>query len=225
VKVGFGESQSEAARSVGLHPSQLNRIIQQKAAGLRPKALEAIERLVPSRYQGKLHETLLNDAVEEVLTTGERWRIWAHDARHLVRRTYPHPFEPVQAAQTRESGRKQRFSALRWTWEEDYPAACNALKVEAAKYDQSQRRLQWAWERMLEPLLDAEDTAFLERSWDELSEPEKRRFVEASVTRERILLRRDPDLQRAKRVIEPSWRKQLGLGSLWPTSEPALDEE
>jgi len=63
-----------------------------------------------------------------------------------------------------------------------------------------------AWERMLEPLLDAEETAFLERPWDELSEREKRSFVEASVVRERVLLRRDPDLQRAKKVSDPAWR-------------------
>lgn len=73
--------------------------------------------------------------------------------------------------------------------------------------------------------MDAEDTAFLERAWDELSGRERRSFVEASVGRERVLLRRDPDLQRAKKVIDPVWRKQLGLGSLWPDSEPAVDEE
>lgn len=225
VNVRFGESQSEAARSVGIHPSQINRIIQEKAAGLRPAALAALERLVPRRYHRKLHDALLNEAVEEVIATGDRWRIWAHDARHLSRRTSPNPFESSQAVQAREAARKNRHFALKWTWEDEYPAPCNQLAGEAAKYDQSELRLQWAWERMLEPLLDAEDTAFLERTWDELSAREKRSFVEASVARERVLLRREPDLQRAKRVTNPEWREQLGLGSLWPATSPIPEND
>lgn len=225
VDLRFSGNQSETARSVGLHPSQINRLVKQEAPALREATLDALERLLPRRSHRALQDALLNEEVEQVLNTGSQWRDWARNARHLGRRTSLHPFESPAVLQAREASRKLRFSALRWTWEDEYPAPCNALASEAAKYHQSESRLLWAWERMLEPLVDAEDTAFLERAWDELSARERRGFVEASVARERVLLRRDPDLQRAKKVIEPLWRKQLGLGSLWPDSEPAVDEE
>ena len=56
--------------------------------------------------------------------------------------------------------------------------------------------------RVLEPLLSAPISGFVERHWRELSETELRQFVEAGVRREEILARRDSDWQRAQHVAE-----------------------
>lgn len=55
--------------------------------------------------------------------------------------------------------------------------------------------------RILEPLLEAPESAFIERQWQELDDDQLRRFVDAGVRRELILLDRDPDEQRASAVV------------------------
>jgi transcriptional regulator with XRE-family HTH domain len=208
IRDGFGGSQSDAARAIGLHPSQLSRILSKRTAALRPRTLSALEKLLPRQQYQAFYNALLDEATEEILATGKRWRTWAHTTRHLTTRSSPQPFEPPAAAIARESGRKRRFSALRMIWEELYPAECNRLKKEAADHGQRTDRLGWAWERVLEPLVDAADTGYLERCWEELSERERREFVEASIKRELVLLRRPPDLQRAHQVQNSRWRKR-----------------
>jgi hypothetical protein len=69
---------------------------------------------------------------------------------------------------------------------------------------------------MLEPLLDAEHSGFLDRTWEEIRKRDQRAFIEASVMRERILLRRLPDIQRAREVTDPRWRERLPPPA-WPT--------
>jgi hypothetical protein len=69
---------------------------------------------------------------------------------------------------------------------------------------QTAERLQWAWERMLEPLLDAEDKGFLGWRLDELSEPERREFVTASLKREKTVFRWLPDRQWAQHATRQS---------------------
>jgi hypothetical protein len=220
----FRGNQSEAARSIGLHPSQLSRLVTKKAAALRPRTLTAIEDLLPRRLHAMLHAALSSEAVEDLLTRGEQWREWAHSTRHLTRRAAPHPFESPAAQNAREQRRQLRFLALRLTWEDEQPAASNRLAAVAKEWGHDQERLRWAWERMLEPLLDAEDTGYLERAWEELSKDEQRKFAEASVTRECILLRRLPEPQRAQEVSAPAWRRRLREREVWPTEPPELAE-
>src|SRR2546430_16840820 len=57
-----------------------------------------------------------------------------------------------------------------------------------------------AYVRILAPLLDATDSGLIERRWQELTDRELRRFVEAGMERERIMLDRSPDLQRAQEM-------------------------
>jgi hypothetical protein len=224
VDTRYEGNQSLAARSIGLHPSQLSRLLNKDSSALRPRTLVAIERLLPRRLHRAFHAALSNEAAEEALHRGQQWRAFAHSARHLTRRAAPHPFDWLSTQQAREQRRQLRFLVLRLAWEDEQPAACNRLAATAKKWGHDEERLRWAWERVLEPLLDAEDTGYLERAWEELSQDEQRKFAEASVTRECILLRRLPDPQRAQEVSAPSWRRRLREREVWPTEPPAPDE-
>lgn len=52
--------------------------------------------------------------------------------------------------------------------------------------------------RTIEPLLAARETGFIERTWEEMTDAQLRRFVRAGLEREMILLDRSPDVQRAQ---------------------------
>jgi hypothetical protein len=79
----------------------------------------------------------MDEVTQDILTTGSRWRLWAHTTRHLSARSSPNSMESVSASRARETARNRRFAAFRMTWEELYPAQCNQLKQEAARYGQS----------------------------------------------------------------------------------------
>ena len=62
-------------------------------------------------------------------------------------------------------------------------------------------RLELALTRVVDPLIEAADAGFIERSIDELSPAELRRFVQAGIVRERILLTRAAGLARAQSLM------------------------
>jgi hypothetical protein len=68
-----------------------------------------------------------------------------------------------------------------------------------------------AFARVVARLLDAFETAGIERSYKELSDREIRAFIKAGVTRECILLRRETEPERAHSaptpVFETTWRR------------------
>ncbi len=55
--------------------------------------------------------------------------------------------------------------------------------------------------RLAAPFLDARDTGGIERGWQELGEPELRKYIIATLKREEILLDRRNDVQRAQRLV------------------------
>ena len=74
-----------------------------------------------------------------------------------------------------------------------------------------------ALDRVVEPFVLAREGGFIEREWDEMSEPEMRNYVKYALKRETILLSRPPDLERAQtplgwlyRLFRPGPPKTLG---------------
>jgi hypothetical protein len=62
-------------------------------------------------------------------------------------------------------------------------------------------RLELALNRAWEPLLEQAPSAFVERSWRDLSDRELRQFVRHGLRREEILLRREPDWIRFRTAV------------------------
>lgn len=80
----------------------------------------------------------------------------------------------------------------------------------------SRSRGELAYMRILAPLLDCRESGCIERRWEEMSDRELSRFVEAGVDREKILLDRPPELQRAQQYAECDPIEFIALyGQLW----------
>jgi hypothetical protein len=77
--------------------------------------------------------------------------------------------------------------------------------------------------RLVEPLAEAHESAFVERSIDELSPTDLRNFLDAGIKRERILLRnRGSDLERAAAVARGELRASF-TDEDWPTAKKTDD--
>jgi hypothetical protein len=67
--------------------------------------------------------------------------------------------------------------------------------------------------RILDPLVDAPESGFIQRSWRELSTGDLERFVRAGIVREKLLLSRSPYEMRSQEIGELSldeFRKRFG---------------
>jgi hypothetical protein len=90
-----------------------------------------------------------------------------------------------------------------------FPADLKVLDHCLEMYRHSDRRAAAAYNRLVEPVVEAMEFGRIERAWDELSEREQRAFVRASIRRECILLRRSPDVQRSQRLDAEDFYKRL----------------
>jgi len=54
---------------------------------------------------------------------------------------------------------------------------------------------------VIEPLLEGPESAYIERSWDELKPAERKQFITNGYRREKIMLRREHDLERAQSLV------------------------
>lgn len=73
-----------------------------------------------------------------------------------------------------------------------------------------------AYMRIVAPLLDCRESGCIERRWEEMSDKELRRFIEAGLEREKLLLDRPPELQQAQRNAERDPLDFIALyGQLW----------
>ncbi len=73
---------------------------------------------------------------------------------------------------------------------------------EAIDKGHSWARVDLAMLRILEPLLEASESAFIERHWRELTADEMRAFIRHGIARERILLNRPPSDERAQAIAK-----------------------
>jgi hypothetical protein len=75
-----------------------------------------------------------------------------------------------------------------------------AFRAEMVRRNTETLRQEVAVLRVIEPLLEASQSGYVERSWSELSAKERRDFIDAGIRRELILLDREPALARATRI-------------------------
>jgi hypothetical protein len=96
------------------------------------------------------------------------------------------------------------------------------FRVEQFKRGHSQERIALAIYRTVAPLIEASGSAFVERHWREMSDPELSNFVRAGLTRERLLLKRPVDIiriQEVARLDSDRFSKAFGVENLrWPRS-------
>ena len=96
----------------------------------------------------------------------------------------------------------KEFAGLAEGVERKFPRQFEVLESALARGKFDDRRRNIALMRIVGPLLDASDTAYIERRWNELTNDELRQFIHAGIRREVILLRRSPDAQRAQEIAD-----------------------
>jgi len=79
-----------------------------------------------------------------------------------------------------------------------YPHLTQRFQQEMTAKGVEPERIQLALIRVVEPLVEASRSAFVERTWGELTPREREKFVEWGLRRERIMLRRATARERAR---------------------------
>lgn len=84
-----------------------------------------------------------------------------------------------------------------------FPDVCRQFDAWCKKHGHSETRVHVAYARAVEPLLAGYETAGIERDWRELGDRDLKRYLDLGLRRERLLLKRAPDLQRAAAGHQP----------------------
>ena len=95
-------------------------------------------------------------------------------------------------ASTQEEGRRL-LEALRRA----FPGVCQPFETWCLSRGHSQSRIHVAYARAVEPLLPNPETAGIELGWREFEDQHLKRYLDLGLARERLLLTRAPDSQRA----------------------------
>jgi hypothetical protein len=176
----YGGNVNEAARLVGLSQSTLHRMCTNPSAALYASSLRAVERLLSPDDRLAFGQTLLTPEAQERIAAQRRW-IDATNAqqfalrRDLVRELIDRVKREVPDVVTEWQGLFRRPGFLKG------------------------RRAVALW-RVVAPLAEAESAGGVERTHEELTVEEFQQFVRRGWEREKILLRREPDVVRAQEL-------------------------
>jgi hypothetical protein len=189
----FGGKIGRAARDAGLAASTLRRLLRGRSNWLRQGVFNRLHSVVEPQ-PALWARVLWTDFGLRVLWT---YLKWIHDTRSRISGTptfvLPSDFD------VEESERRTALREALWT------RVCERLPHVRHDFERMVRhhgsdRLELAFDRIVEPLLDATRSASVERSWDELSPREFGRFIELGWKREKMLLRRSGYFTRIRRM-------------------------
>lgn len=219
VDTKFNKNAARAAKSVGLDQPQFFAILNGQRSMLQAKTFEALERLLPSirrpllgAFVSPTGEEGVNAYLQWVgearrslmagrpywLRNGERWFLRVRAPRGYSRKL------AAADALIAEIDRTPAFSAH-----------LNDLRKVGRSNGHPNERIKLAEYRVVEPLLAAPESYYVERAWAELSDGEKSRYLRSSCKREEILLRRPNELQRVQEFEHLSRSAFLKVKGNW----------
>jgi hypothetical protein len=208
--VGDGQ-QTILAERIGLTQSALSRL----SRGLTPRitrttavALETATKLVSTELTDQFRAAIISPEAMRLHNDGylawcderfDRWEerdgpSWLVHADGQPRSTGV--ADPMGLCATR----RRLVQALWQIAHQDFPAVFAAFRDAMMARHVDKIRQEVAVLRVIEPLLEASQSGYVERSWSELSAKERRDFIDAGIRRELILLDRQPALARAIRI-------------------------
>lgn len=112
---------------------------------------------------------------------------------------------PRRSRSQKIADRQQEFRDLRKQLRAKYPNTFKEFLDKVKSLTIEPERVELALERIVTPLLDITESAFMERDWTAMPPRELRAFLRAGMRRELILLRRAGEAQTAQDLT-------LGLG-------------
>jgi hypothetical protein len=173
-------------RGVTLNQSSLWRLMNGKIESIAASTIRWLLLLVPAPEHPRLRATLTAPQVLVALRAHNAW---------VAEQT-----RPVQPRLQDDWSVAREFGRVLKVMRELAPAAFNAFKDGPGRVH-SAERVRLAYWRVAERLMVHEASAGIERSWRELDGAEMRKYAEAALRCEHILLRRGPDFQRAQRAV------------------------
>ena len=201
VKRKFRGNLSEAARSIGMSQPQLYRIAREQSGGMQSATLKKLGKLIPKDRHGVLDRAILTPPMLRCLRQYYGFYEGARSESHWKRRRFivPTRLRPPSDKQFAKKLRSERATLWRHL-KEKFPYEFRSLDRFGQERGHDPTRVAIAYEAVVEPLLLGPLTGGIERDWRELSEGEMVRFLRAGIARERIMLNRSPDIQRAQQL-------------------------
>jgi hypothetical protein len=202
VDAEFGGGISAAAQEIGLERSLLGRILSQKAKTISHDDLRTLRKKVSQKQFIEISRALYPAAVAELIRAFDKW-VSAERDRILERDLPDTPVgRALRTVSPWETQRLLEYQHLLDTAAAKFPDLIESFDdfLERRKHFQSRGNL--AYLRVFAPLLDATDSGHVERGWRDLTDDELRRFVQAGMEREHILLDRTPDPERAQEISQ-----------------------
>ncbi len=210
IRERFGNSQRAAAKATRLSQALLSRLRNGTQHDIEPATLVKLHSLIARENEDALRRAILAPGATEL---GQGFSAWVQRSVHHAHvglgswwsLTPDGPLEDgVVKDDTGQTQRDLERSALWQYLREVAPATVNqaeALFAKDASYPQYRLVML---ERILGPLLNYAESAFVEYSWRELRETRPRtlvKIVELGIRRERLLLRREDTLERNARAM------------------------
>jgi hypothetical protein len=202
-----GTSVNGAAHAVGMSQPTLHSFVHGKRSSVRTSTAEKLRFLVRRKHRALFDQLLYPLEAQVVLLCYQRWCLQRMKS-WLSRRTPSYVAvadRPVSVSGDGPSSidvRLRDWLGLVQRVRAEHFSHWAALERLLDQHECGEERRQLAYLRVLEPLLEARDSAFVERRWDELEFGEKTAFLNAGITRERILLNRRSDVERALTAVE-----------------------
>lgn len=212
IREQHGGNVSAAARSVRLNQPELYRLSVGRIGAIGPRTFTRLVKLMRGNVRS-IEATLISPRAQRFAADHKAWMA-AENERFLERRTVGSS-DIAQASQSfagwefeRIAERVELLAHLR----RQLPDLFAGFDRFLVRRQHTAQRADLAYTRIVAPLMDALESGFVERRWQEMKSSELRQFVKAGMQRERILLTRAPDVQRTQEAAE---RDPLELMSLF----------
>jgi hypothetical protein len=201
----------KAAAAMEMAPSQLWRLLNQKTGTIYLETLRRLLGALPKHERGILGPAFL-DGRAHVVRNG--YKAWIAAAREQIFLGASPGWEktmaglisrPRRSRSQKIADRQQEFRDLRKQLRAKYPNTFKEFLDKVKSLTIEPERVELALERIVTPLLDITESAFMERDWTAMPPRELRAFLRAGMRRELILLRRAGEAQTAQDLT-------LGLG-------------
>jgi hypothetical protein len=203
----FAGNRNAASKACGVPYNTLKRYCEGKGGALRQ---ETFSRLLDLVSWVDLDSASWKDGTEELLSAlisprvRDRrvvYRDWlGQEVRNLLS-WYHRSFSAGSLSKFRRARLMLReLRRIRGDIEARFPRQFDAFKQYLTKQGHPEDRRELALDRVVAPFLDSRRSDYIERHWTEFSDDELRQFIEAGISRERLLLAREPDMRRAQDV-------------------------
>lgn len=208
---GERRDQRELQRAAAALQRTLSRLQNRKLNAITRATLVDLRTLLTPSLYDELRLAMIPPEGHQALWREQHWMEWwlkrvppagvsrkeweqfgapARRPRDVSALTYARKSRPLASMQ--EEGRRL-LEALRRA----FPDVCQPFEAWCVLRGHSQNRIHVAYARAVEPLLANIETTGIELGWRELEDHQLKRYLDLGLARERLLLTRAPDSQRA----------------------------